>query len=1259
MWRAERQLEKEDHLPEISVTNLPTATAATGTAPHSVSAGDSRYQAVNIAEPSWKQWRQQLASVGGSSPLLHFIDSARVRIELSSTHPGGLAQFITGKTTMLSNLIRDDLAFRSATIAAGNITAKGIELTSTRGIDAIHLAIGLAEWRHEKKEYRAPVLLRPLSIRRYGRDFELRLKGETFVNPALARALEEQFSITLDPAAFVALAESGAGFKPQPVIDSLRGLTSHLDFFAVHPRLVVSAFGEVGARMAADISTLEHPLIDALAGNPTAKWNISESYLPADPLEQDARPPSSDTLLLDADPEQEHVVAQIAAGNSVIVHTLPGTGGTQTIVNALGTLVAQHKRVLVVSPRVASLKAIGDRLADVGLPGVAVTARTLRKNVISAISRNEKAQKPAVAEVDDALVRLRSVLLDYRAALQRQDPVLGVSVLDALSELARLSLLPEPPSTTARLTRSAVEALAADRSAATRALISAAALGEFRYGPGDSPWYGASFATSAAAANAHALARRLHSGDLPRLLERANELIGKTRLRPFESVAELGIYLRLLLDIRDTLDRFQPVVFDRSLGELIAATGPRRDAEEMSGINRRRLRKLAREYVRPGVHVADMHDALVRIQQQRVLYQRFVTSGVTPEIPVGISDVNVAYQRVAADLAALDEPLGLVASPESLSSLPLGDLAEKLAELAADSEVLQNLQERTALMTHLRELELDPLLSDLSRRHVPEALVGTELELAWWQSVLERMLGADRALLGANIPVLDRLEGDFRLVDQAHADANPKLLAWSLAEAWNMGVVDWSDESDALKQLLRTPDVTPLALQQSAPHLSRLLAPVWLASPYDVSELPEQIPFDAVFLVDAGALSLAESLGSIRRARQTVLFGDPVTQTPAPFSIAVGDLTAAPDPTDTLGQAELEARHSDSALARLTELLPTLELTRSYRAGGEDLAELVNRRFYAGKITSMPWAGSFLGHGSLVLEYVDAGFGMPDEESGTVESVDPEVNRVVELVLDHALKRGRESLMVITASPKHALRVQQAVVRAVAKRSEVTDFFLREKDEPFMVATLEQAVAQSRDRVIFSVGYGRTPHGRMLSNFGSLARPGGERLLAAGVTRARRSLVIVSCFRPEDIEDDRMAHGVIALGEILAEAEARTSLPPVPDDRDPMLVDLARRLTALGLETGLGYHGKLPLVASYGGRAIAVETDGVVSGLSLRESLRLRPEVLKRLGWHYLRVHSFQLFADPDAVALRIAVALGARDAAPRTELIPVVARSF
>ncbi|TFD09693.1 AAA family ATPase [Cryobacterium sp. TMT1-2-2] len=1242
MWHLDRKQDDDDVLSKY--LDVVPVDPQNVTSPHNLSLGDPAFTAGNIAEPVWQRWRDELAALGGRSPLLHFTDEARTRIELSATHPGGLPQFIIGKTTLLSNLIRDELALRNARLAANEITQKGIELRSMRGLESVNLAIGLAEWRYQDVDYSAPVLLRPLAIRRYGRDYELKLKGQPFLNPELARALKDQFQIVLDADAFVALAVTNGAFKPQPVIDRLRGLTSHLPWFNVVPRLVVSSFADVGRALAADASNLDHPLLDAVAGNKTARRNIETAYNPVVPIGQDARPPATDTLLGDADSEQENVVAQIAAGNSLVVKTLPGTGGTQTIVNAIGSLVAQHKRVLVVSARRSSLDGIHGRLVQVGLPGIAVTPRTLRRDLIQSITRNEKAAQPRVGDVDDALVRLRKVLLDYRSALTRRDSALGVSVLDALGELARLAQLPEPPSTTARLDRQALELLAHSRSAAANTLIKAAVLGEFRYGPGDSPWYGASFTSTADASNSHQLAKRINQIELPRLLERANGLIGQTRLRPFETITELGIYLRLLLDIRETLDKFQPGVYDRSLTELIAATSSRRESSEMSSASRRRLRKLAEEYQRPGVRVNDMNESLRRIQSQRTLWQRYAAAGVTPEVPVGINDVHVAFQRVSEDLGLLDVPLGTSGTTRALAGRQINELVSMISGLAAESEVLANLHERTALLATLREHNLDPLMTDLSQRHVSEENVAAELELAWWQSVLEIMLASDRALLGANTAVLDRLEADFKLVDEAHASATGKLLAWLLAETWKIGVVDFPEEADQLRRLLRADRATPARLNEVAPHLGRVLAPVWLASPYEIAGISDQITFDTVLLVDAGATTLAENVGAIRRGRQIVAFGDPVTQTPSAFEtgIAGSGETAAPE-------VSVDALHADSALARLGELLPTLTLTRSYRAGGEDLAELVNHRFYGGRIDSLPWAGSFLGHGSLTINYVAGGRGMPDADSGAIESVDAEVVKVVDLVLDHASKRPRESLMVITASTRHAVRVQQAVLAAFAKRTDLSDFILKDRSEPFTVLTLEQAVAQSRDRVIFSIGYGRTPHGRLLSNFGSLGEPGGERLLAIGMTRARRALDIVSCFRPADIDEDRQRHGILALSQVLSETEARRDEVQVPDASEAMLVDLGGRLEKLGLTVRLGHRGKLALAASYGTRAIVVETDAVVGRASLRESLRLRPEVLRRLGWHYLRVHSFELFSNPDAVAARVAAIAGV----PKTDAAP------
>ena len=181
MWHLDRKQDDDDVLSKY--LGAVPVDPQNVTSPHNLSLGDPTFTAGNIAEPVWQRWRDELAALGGRSPLLHFTDEARTRIELSATHPGGLPQFIIGKTTLLSNLIRDELALRNARLAANEITQKGIELRSMRGIESVNLAIGLAEWRFQDVDYSAPVLLRPLAIRRYGRDYELKLKGAPFLNP--------------------------------------------------------------------------------------------------------------------------------------------------------------------------------------------------------------------------------------------------------------------------------------------------------------------------------------------------------------------------------------------------------------------------------------------------------------------------------------------------------------------------------------------------------------------------------------------------------------------------------------------------------------------------------------------------------------------------------------------------------------------------------------------------------------------------------------------------------------------------------------------------------------------------------------------------------------------------------------------------------------------------------------------------------------------------------------------------------------------
>lgn len=1184
------------------------------------------------------EWHSELAEIGGRNPLLHFEDHPTTRIELSTSHPGGLPQFITGQRILLSQLIRDDLALRHARVAAGRVTDKAIEMRTVRGLETVNLGVGVAKWHFEGDDFCAPVLLRPLAIRRYGRDYELKLKQFAVVNSELIRVLREQFGISLDARTLIELSQSEGVFKPQPVIDRLRQMVVGVPGFVVEPRLIVSSFHNVAQGMIADARDLDTPILNAVCGSEPAREQLADSYRPVNPVPADVRSPDTDRGLYDADAEQDDVLAQIDAGYSLVVRTLPGTGGTQTVVNAIGNLTRAGKRVLVVSPRRATLDGISHRLSRVGLSGLAVSPRRLRRNLVESISRNENASPEEMQEVDNALVRLRGVLREYKEAQRQKDARYGVSALEALRTLTSLSLSEHPPATTVRLGDQALGQLAIDRSSVAEDLREVARLGQFQYGPDESPWYGVDFETTEQARKAYGLAVDLAESQLPRLISMANELIGQTTMRPFQTIAELGVYLRLLMGIRETLDRFTPQVFDRSLNDVIAAHAPRGN-DEMTAASKRRLRKLAREYLRPGVAANDMHALLVQVQQQRVLWQRYsAVAGARPQVPLGIDDVVVGYQSAYQDMRQLDDALGVQSDADRMQGMSLSALASRISDLARESEVLQNIQERTAIVERLRSAGLEPLLDDLSARHVPADDVSAELELSWWQSALERMLQENPALLSANTSVLERLEADFRLVDDAHAGANGADLAMQLADAWRLSVIDNKQEALAMRGVLRSGYASVAALAQSAPNLLNTLAPVWVLSPYEVSQLPDSVRFDAALIVDAGATSLVENIGAIRRASQVVAFGDTVTQSPSRFEIAVqSPREQVPDDRDP------ELVHASSAFARLAEVLPMLSLTRSYRAGGEDLTELVNTSFYDGDIQSLPWAGSFLGHSSMSFEFVRGGQGLPDQQTGTVESTDAEVERVVQLVLEHANERPNESLMVITASERHAVRVYQSVLQAFSKFPQYRDFLLGERAEPFTVLTLEQATAQSRDRVIFSIGYGRTPHGRVLSNFGALGQPGGERLLAVALTRARRTMTIVSCFKPKDLDSARIKHGVVALAELLGAENTVPAPRELPSERDPIVGELADRLEAMGFTVALDYRGSIPLAASYGDRAIAVDFD-LGEGDSLRDSLRLRPSVLRRLGWHFARVHSFDLFSDPDEVAARIARIIGVTD---------------
>ncbi|MEY4477171.1 MAG: hypothetical protein RJA31_675, partial [Actinomycetota bacterium] len=896
----------------------------------------------------------------------------------------------------------------------------------------------------------------------------------------------------------------------------------------------------------------------------------------------------------------------------LVVGTPSGAGATQTVVNALGELVRSGKSVLVVGPRRARLDSVRRRLRGLGLDGLGVSPASLSGDLIRSISRIEKTPVPSTSEVDAALVRMRTILREYRTALAQPDSRFGVSVLDAVRELARLAN--EANATNeVTLDTETVIALTDSMDDTIDSLLAIAELGQFDAQSGNSPWLSARFATSHDASSAFQAAVRLNTGGLSQLETLANEVLVPTPLGGGATIADVRLRHELLQGIADTLDKFTPELFDRSIGDFVDAFGPKNREDRTPAVARRRLKKLAKEFVRPGAHVADMHDALSRAAAQRTQWNDMVNAAYRPSVPAGLVLLGQALAAVIADIETLSTAFG-----RQLETEPRAQLATLVQSLASDSASIDTLHERSERSEAIRARGLAPLLETFTGRIVTRDIIESEITLAWWRGVLEAIITDRRQLLGADTNVLDRLEHDYRLVDQAHITGNSQKIAHTLAESWRIALRDLPDQAQALKTALKAGHATAAHLRDVSPTLLDIVAPVWCISPYAVSQLAPKHKFDVVVLLDAAAMSEAEAAPAIARGRQVVAFGDPITDQPTPFSIT---------PIDS----PLAASTAPSVLAKLAQHVPTHTLTKSYRPLGTALAAQISTHLYSNGLTAWPLAESSLGHSGLTFIGID-GSAPLDERTGRIEGAQIEVDAIVANVIEHATLHPEESLMVVSASTVTAERVQDALQSVLPANRTLQDFFARHDDEPFVVLTLQQASAVTRDRVIFSVGFGRSPHGRVLSDLGSLSTGEGLRLVAVAVTRANHHLTVISSLTTAELREDRMSDGARALGEFIDDT---LSYVPPTSSNHPLLDDLGRRLEQRGALLVADVPG-IPLAARIGDDCIAIDIDDNLMGLSLREGLRIRPAMLARCGWKYSRVHELQLFLSPDIVADRL-----------------------
>ena len=160
-----------------------------------------------------------------------------------------------------------------------------------------------------------------------------------------------------------------------------------------------------------------------------------------------------------------------------------------------------------------------------------------------------------------------------------------------------------------------------------------------------------------------------------------------------------------------------------------------------------------------------------------------------------------------------------------------------------------------------------------------------------------------------------------------------------------------------------------------------------------------------------------------------------------------GRQQAAP-PTTFFAAAEEEddsdtdATGYESLLDMMIPFVKGFHLNWHYRSRDESLIAFSNHHVYDDRLVTFPGPGAGGAISHVHVNYIPTSDGQEESSGG-------EVQKIVQLVLEHARNKPELSLGVITMGIKHANRIQAALDRELNGSSELSEFFDTGRQERF------------------------------------------------------------------------------------------------------------------------------------------------------------------------------------------------------------------
>ncbi len=272
-----------------------------------------------------------------------------------------------------------------------NLRNKAKMAIEEQGINILYLAFGFLKWSeadYSTEQIVSPLLLVPVSltVESISSPFVLQMTDdEIVVNPALNYKMENDFGLSFP--------EFDEDLGLQNYLNEVQKVVKNNNWI-VAPEVGLSLFSFLKINMYNDLArnkgnVVSNPIVRTIAGDTSVAQHIPEEFNDYD-FDKKLKPVDV-FQVVDADSSQQEAILCAKKGVSFVLQGPPGTGKSQTITNIIAECLADGKKVLFVSEKMAALDVVHKRLTSAGLDDFCLVLHSHKANKKAVLEQLRKA----------------------------------------------------------------------------------------------------------------------------------------------------------------------------------------------------------------------------------------------------------------------------------------------------------------------------------------------------------------------------------------------------------------------------------------------------------------------------------------------------------------------------------------------------------------------------------------------------------------------------------------------------------------------------------------------------------------------------------------------------------------------------------------------------------------------------------------------------------------------------------------------------